>query len=252
MKYIVYTMFIVVLFLSFCNNLENEDLKMEILNTEIISRGNISDKTARNALRFDNYIYDSIPVNKINVKITNTGNKKYVLFIKKEIDDVENFRDENMQLTIFDEDKIIQPVNFGGAINSNGKSFESRKFKNEIESDSLKKELNEIYLKEKINKNKIRFQREMSYVVIHPGETKFFSYYKTLPIFIEHVESYYIYKFDVIKKYFCQLSFKNEAAKLKKNLTTNQLKEIEENEYTIFDGLIKSNKVPIRFTPSPQ
>jgi hypothetical protein len=45
--------------------------------------GDINDKDIRNVIRFDNYIYDSIPVNKINFKLTNSGTKTYVLFIGK-------------------------------------------------------------------------------------------------------------------------------------------------------------------------
>jgi glyoxylate utilization-related uncharacterized protein len=251
MKYIAFSFFISILF--FCGSTQQkEDLKIEIINTDISTRGNIESKNIRNVTRFDDYIYDSIPVNKINLKITNLGTKTYVFFIKKELDKVENLDTENIKLTAFKEEEIFEPIYLGYAAQLTRKGFEVRKFQNEIESDSLKQELNEKYLKEKIDNDKIRFQREMNYVVIHPGETKFFSYYKTLPIFLEHVDSYYMYKFNVNENYYFQLCLKNDAQSLKKNITVNQLKEIEENGYTIFEGTVKSNKVPIKFINFPR
>ena len=55
MKRFIYALLICVLCFSFSG--KNEDLVIEILNTEILSRGNILDKDIRDVTRFDNYIY---------------------------------------------------------------------------------------------------------------------------------------------------------------------------------------------------
>ncbi|MFT3793288.1 hypothetical protein [Flavobacterium sp.] len=251
MKYIVCLLFAVVLFCSSSNKFDKEDLKLEILNTEFFSRANISNKDARNVIRFDNYIYDSVPVNKINIKITNSGTKKYVLFLKKELDEIEDSDSDNIKLIIYKNNDIFQPTNLKFLVQATMKGFSVRKEMNIIESDSIKKELNEKYLKEKIDMKKIKFQREMNYIVIHPGESKFFSYYQTLPIFEESMHQFYIYDFKSNENYTCQLSFKNDAQGLRKNITINQLKEIEENGYTVFDGIIRSNKVPVKMISLP-
>lgn len=251
MKYFFYLLLISSVI--FCSNTkQGRDLKIEILNSYIYARQDLKNHHVRNVIRFDNYIYDSIPVNKINVKVTNSGPKAYVLFINKELDRVENLRYENIKLTVYQNGEVVQPRYLGYSINLTTKGFDYRKYENEEESDSLKQELNEKYLKEKINRDKIRFQRETNYVVIHPGETKFFSFYRTLPVFLEHVSSYYQYDFKKDEQYYFQISLKNDAEKLRKYFSINQVKEIEENNYTIFDGTIKSNKIPVKFVSMPK
>ena len=246
MKNIIFLFLASTLFFCKSPNKE-EDLKMEIINSEIYSRADINQNNISNMLDFDNFIYDSIPVNKINFKITNIGTKKYVIFIKKELDNVENFGQENIRLDVFKDNELLEPNYLQYAIQLTTKGFEYRKDKNEIVNDALKQELNEKYLKEKISVDNVKFQREMNYMVVHPGETKYLSCYRTLPFFLEQLTSYYMYKFNPQDKYFFKLSLKNDAKSLKKYITINQLKEIEDNGYTLFNGELKSNKVPIKF-----
>ncbi|MEM0543940.1 hypothetical protein WFZ85_15135 [Flavobacterium sp. j3] len=241
-----YCLYLTLILCSCKGKNQNADLKIEIINNEIYSRSIVDSSTIDYLMDSDNFIYDSIPVNKINFKITNIGTKKYAFFIKKELDNVENFGQENIRFNVFKDNEILEPNYLQYAIQLTTKGFEFRKDKNEIENDTIKQELNEKYLKEKISIKKIKFQREMNYVVIHPGETKYFSYYRTLPFFLEQLTSYYIYKFNSEYKYFFTLSLKNDATSLKKYITINQLKEIEDNGYVLFNGEIKSNKVPIK------
>lgn len=245
MKRFIYALLICVVCFSFSG--KNEDLVLEILNPEILSRGNILDKNIRDVTRFDNYIYDSIPVNKINFKLTNTGTKKYVLFINKDFDKAESFSAENLKINIFKEKELFHPTALGFALNLTTKGFEYRKFINELEGDSLRQEFNRNYLKEGISSDNLEFQKNADYVVIHPGETRFFMYYKTMPIFLENTDSYYMYKFNSNENYYFQMSLKNNSKELQKRITSNQAKEIQENGYTLFDGIIRSNKVPINF-----
>lgn len=229
-----------------CQN-QNKDLKIEVLNSNINSGSDIQRSNLQDLVTFDNYIYDNLPVNKINLKLTNTGNKTYVLFIKKDLDKVENLAPENVSFQVFANDKKVDPEYLGLPVQLTTKGFEMRKFTNETQNDSIKLELNKNYLKEDISLDKIRFQREMNYVVIHPGETKFFSYYKTLPVFLERLSSYYAYPFKKDGIYEFQMTLSNDPKYLKKFISINQMKEIEANGYMLFDGVIASNRIPIKF-----
>lgn len=239
--------FCLILF-SFCYTEQgNEDLKIEILNTEITSRGNMQDEDYKNITNYSNYIYDSLPVNKINIKLTNTGNDKYILFLGKDFDDAENLLKDNISFNILKGNDLLKPSRLQVAIDYSDNHFFSRRLNNEMERELLKTELNEKYLKEKISIDKIRFQENMTYVVLYPGESKFFSYYKTLPIFYDYnlYASFYFYRFNLDAKYFAQINLNSNISR--KQLTTNQIKEIETNGYKIFNGIVKSNKVPIKF-----
>ena len=100
--------------------------------------------------------------------------------------------------------------------------------------------------KEKISFNIIDFHENMNFVVIHPGESKFFSYYKTLPVYIEDTSIRY-YKFNRNEKYYFQICLQINSEVSRKYFTANQFNEIKTNDYKIFNGTINSNKVPIKF-----
>jgi hypothetical protein len=249
MKKIIFILLACTIFFSFCYKNQKEDLKIEIINTEIISREDMNDNDFRKLIDSENYIYDSVPLNKINIKLTNHGTKKYVLFIGKDFDDSEKLVKDNISFNILMDDEIQKPSRLPVAIDYTNEHFFSRKLDNEIDRELLKQELNAKYLSEKISVDKIRFHENMNYIVIHPGESKFFSYYKTLPIFYDYnlYASFYFYKFKTKENYFVQVSLKNYIENSRKNFTTNQIKEIEANGYTVFNGTISSNKVPIKF-----
>jgi hypothetical protein len=49
------------------------------------------------------------------------------------------------------------------------------------------------------------------------------------------------------EKNYCELRLYNDIEALKKYLTINQSKEINDNNYVLFNGVIKSNRIPIKF-----
>lgn len=243
MKYIVMLLFITILSCNSQDKTNKSDLKIEIINTEFISRSNLNEESAHNFSSFKNFAYDSLPVNKINFKIKNEGAKKYVFFIKKELDDLWR---GNCELRIYNDKIKIEPTYLGWATQHTMKHISMKKFMVEMKTDSLKYEMSNTYLKEKVGVEKLAFYREMSYVVIHPNETKYFTYYRTLPVYTQNFDSHYIYILNPNENYYCELSLYNDSKVLKKYLTINQLKEIEDNHYVLFNGEIKSNKVPIK------
>lgn len=237
------------LFLSACSKSnESSGLKIEILNKEFYSVKNFDSLTIRNVMTYDNYIYDSLFVNKINIKISNTGNEKYVFFLKKTQPDFENFekfKSENTKIIVYQNQQILPP-SLKFLVCSTMQHPEMKKYINDTNHDTLEYNYYKNFDKEKADIKKIAFEREMQHVVIHPGESKFFSYYLTLPIF-EKNTNIYMYKLKDSNNYFVQFSLKNDKEIISKYISYNQLKEIKENNYVIFNGTIKSNKVSIKF-----
>jgi hypothetical protein len=244
MKYIVVLLLMTILSCNSQDKTNNCDLEIEIINTEFISRSNLNEDSAHNFSSFKNFAYDSLPVNKINFKIKNNGTKKYVFFIKKELDDLWR---GNSELRIYKDKIKIEPTYLGWAIQHSMKHISMKKFMVEMKTDSLKYEMSNTYLKEKVSIDKLSFYREMSYIVIHPGETKYFTYYRTLPVYTQNFDSHYMYFLNPNEKYYCELSLYNDSEALKKYLTINQSKEINDNNYVLFNGVIKSNRIPIKF-----
>ena len=94
MKNIFLTSLICLILFPCCT--KKEDLTLEVLNDKIISRSDINEKDIEDGIYFNNYLYDSVPVNKIDIKITNNGTKKYVFFMGKDLDQPEINRPENL------------------------------------------------------------------------------------------------------------------------------------------------------------
>ncbi|MFT3796609.1 hypothetical protein [Flavobacterium sp.] len=233
-----------ILCLSCKPNTAENDISIEIITKELISK-----PTSKNTDQF--YITaildiaDSLPVNKIDVKISNSSSKTYVLYLYKNFDKVESKR-KNIKSVVYHNNDILAPYFFGGAVGWTMQAYVSRKWLNERTTDSLTNEVNEIYRKKKVDFGQLEFQRETTYVVIHPNESRYFTFYRTFPYFLEDdFEGRYKYDFKENENYFFQVTLENQKKELIKNLDENQLKEINENGYTIFDQKIQSNKIPI-------
>ena len=79
MKLIIYPFFTLLLFSCNSKKETNDDLKVEITTKEIISKVKPEDKMSMFYHTALLYIADSLPVNKIDFKITNSGKKIYIL-----------------------------------------------------------------------------------------------------------------------------------------------------------------------------
>lgn len=87
--------------------------------------------------------------------------------------------------------------------------------------------------------------KKNSNFVIHPDEIKYFETYTYLPLGDDFVR----FKAPINKNedFFLKIILISEALDKKSNLTESELKNIEVNNYEVFDGeLISTNKVPIK------
>ncbi len=124
----------------------------------------------------------------------------------------------------------------------------SKVFKSQYVIDSINlKYLNEVH---SYKKNLI-FDIFRESIVIYPNETKYFSSLINLPIRnpYDRYNAYSLIKENDDVKYECELKLVHFLHDANKNLTKEDKKEIEENGYTIFDGVLESNKVPVKLIP---
>lgn len=230
---------------------QNKDLKLEIVNNEIFCRENFN-FTLENLGSVNHSItpyiihqYDSIPINKINVKLSNSGTKPYMLFLTN------NFTGFDWKNTVcfevYDNQNQVQKSNELSLSSESMEAFSMRNAKNKREQAALKKELFKVHYRDTLDIDKIEFNQKFNCVIIHPNETKFITLYQGLPFFRFEQPFYMMYFLKSNQNYFFQVVIKNDATSNKSFLSENQLKEIKENGYEIFDGELKSNKVPIKF-----
>lgn len=104
-----------------------EVIKLELLDTEVLSRGDISPKHRSNLVHFDNYTYDSLPVNKLDIKISNVGEKTQVIFVKNDLDKCIVQDMENLGIQVYKGEKKIEPQLMPILVQPTMKAFGVRK-----------------------------------------------------------------------------------------------------------------------------
>lgn len=79
--------------------------------------------------------------------------------------------------------------------------------------------------------------------ILHPGETKYFTSIVNLPY---RDDKRWFSKTDKLKPNMGSISLKNDSIFTKSKITDDQKKEIKENGYVLFDGIIYSKKIPVK------
>ncbi|CAA9203762.1 hypothetical protein FLA105534_04944 [Flavobacterium bizetiae] len=104
-----------------------------------------------------------------------------------------------------------------------------------------------------LRKNRIFRKYQLEYVndideslqgyFLQPGETKYFTSVINLPY---RNSQMWFSNIDKKKPNLGSLSLKNDSLFTNKRLSQDRKKEIKENGYVLFDGIIYSNKVPVK------
>jgi hypothetical protein len=200
-------------------------------------------------------IQDSTYINKgkniVEVKITNKSNKKYIFFTLN--DDFTNnekdwfiniYNNKNQSAKIIDSISRNQgsPKDFNDLKNV----FFIKGAKDELEYNLQKTK--GFIGEEAIYTNINQFNNAQNYFILYPNQTKYI--YKS--IHLPKSLPYSNLMFNLINgdNYFAEIC-------LNSNINENDIpeylkKEIKENGYTIFSGLIKSNKVPVKMISLPE
>ncbi|WP_320816204.1 hypothetical protein [Flavobacterium sp.] len=244
------------------SNNNEDDLKVVLLTNEVVCIKDINDYDV-----YHTNLYDSLSKNVLNYKLINNSNKKYFVVLN------ENFVDvmENMFLShkiiknridsstrsgisfnLYRNDSLMNgatTLTTGGGYETDLEYYKSKRYK-EIYMDSV---FIDNVTKRKLYRTKYPslFFRDVlnNSFIIYPGETKYFTSIVNLPLRKDNVN--WITDMGETHPNLASFTLVNISKKTESMLSENQIKEIEENGYTIFDGVIESNKVPVKMITMP-
>jgi hypothetical protein len=114
--------------------------------------------------------------------------------------------------------------------------------------DYLKKHRLNTFYKLKITDIRFDFLSSEGFF-IQPGETKYFTSIVNLPY---RDNQKWVTNIDSLKPNFGSISLSNDSVYTKSRLSKNHKREIEENGYCLFDGIINSNKQPVKLISMPK
>ncbi|MCC9065237.1 hypothetical protein [Flavobacterium piscisymbiosum] len=197
--------------------------------------------------------YDSLSKNILHYKITNISDKKYFIMLNEDnLGTVErdlyrealgrkDYAYNSIGFSMYKKDSILDGSSTR-AENMCGNGFELMKIE---ELDTIVSKF--------LRKNQIFRKYQLEYVndideslqgyFLQPGETKYFTSVINLPY---RNSQMWFSNIDKKKPNLGSLSLKNDSVFTNKRLSQDRKKEIKENGYVLFDGIIYSNKVPVK------
>ncbi|THD29699.1 MAG: hypothetical protein DI588_18445 [Flavobacterium johnsoniae] len=263
------SLFKIVLFLLFIScTQKKDDLDLVLLNSEVVCIENLDfDVQKINEKDYLNNIeYDSLSRNILNYKLTNNSDKKYFIYLNEnKLNVIENDvylnphfsnrlgKENGISFNLYKNDSIINgkiTLTTGGANYENKLEY----YKSPIYRQNY---LDSLFIENIKNRKLYKTEhpsilcREILYntLVIYPGETKYFTSIVNLPL--RKDDTNWVSNVNELKPNLASITLVNRAKYTKQYLSENQKKEIEQNEYVIFDGIIQSNKVPIKMLSMP-
>lgn len=251
MKKIIYLSFFLVILFSCQKN--KKELKMELLTNEIVCVESIKKDDFSEFFYKPNKEYDSLSKNILHYKITNISNKKYFIMLNENnVGTVErDFYSEalgrkknslnSIDFSMYKNNSVLDG-NSTKVKNMCGNGFELMKVK---ELDGI---INDFLTKNRINKKcKIEYLNDVDNSLqgyfLQPGETKYFTSIINLPY---RDNQKWVTNIDSIKPNLGSISLRNDSIYTKSRISENRKIEIKENGYVLFDGILYSNKVPVK------
>lgn len=231
-----------------------QDLKLELLTNEIVCAEDVKGNDFKEIFYKPNATYDSLSKNILRYKITNISDKKYFIMLNEnnlgtlepdlyhEAVGKKGYGIPNaIALNLYKNNYILDGSSTR-AENMCGNGFELMKIE---ELDTIVSKF--------LRKNRIFRKYQLEYVndideslqgyFLQPGETKYFTSVINLPY---RNSQMWFSNIDKKKPNFGSLSLKNDSIFTNKRISPDRKKEIKENGYTLFDGIIYSNKVPVK------
>lgn len=251
MKNIFFLIFFTLTLFSCTKN--KKDLEIELLTNEVICVDNLKKFDLIDTRYQPNKNYDSLSKNILQYRITNNSDKKYfIMFDENSIGTLErdlyreaigkkNFSPLNsLDFSLYRNDSILDGSSTRAEMFSCISSIFETKQRDSLVNNFLKEnKLNRTYTLKRIDS----LNQSLQNFVIHPGETKYFTSILNLPY---RDDQKWISNIDKRKPNQGSISLKNDSTFTKSIITENQKKEIKENGYTLFDGKIYSNRVPVK------
>jgi hypothetical protein len=253
MKKIIYLSLFVVINFSCQSN--KKDLKIELLTNEIVCVVDINKNDFQEVFYKPNIEYDSLSKNILNYKITNISDKKYFIMLNENNAGTleKDFYNEalgrkksnlnSIDFSMYKNDSVLDG-NSTKLESMCGNGFELMKVK---ELDSI---INDFLITNRINKRyEIKYLNDVDNSLqgyfLHPGETKYFTSIINLPY---RNNQKWVSNIDNLKPNQGSISLKNDSVFTKSIIDQNLKREIKENGYVLFDGIIYSNRVPVKLT----
>lgn len=231
-----------------------QDLKLELLTNEIVCVENVKKNDFYESFYKPNATYDSLSKNLLRYKITNISDKKYFIMLNennlgtlepdlyKEALGKKNYINANsVALSLYKNNYILE----GSSTKVEsmcGNVFESKKME---ELDTI---IHKFLRKNRIEKIcKVEFidilDDSIQGYFLQPGETKYFTSIVNLPY---RKNEKWFSNIEKKKPNLALLSLQNDSIFTNKRISQDRKREIKENGYTLFNGIIYSNKVPVR------
>ncbi|MDP5199147.1 hypothetical protein [Flavobacterium sp. DG2-3] len=237
-----------------CNKDDNKkDLKIELLTNEIVCIENVKKDDFLEAFYNPNPKYDSLSKNILHYRIKNISDKKYFIMFNenslgteerdlyKESLGKKKYDLNYIGFSLYKNDSVLDRSSTA-VENMCGNEFEIMKVK---ELDAI---VNKFMLKNRIDKKyKLEYidQKEESLqgYFLQPGETRYFTSIVNLPY---RNDQKWISNIEKKKPNSGSFSLRNDSLFTKKVISENQKREIKENGYILFDGVVYSNRVPVK------
>lgn len=266
-KLIIYTIAPFIFLLYSCKEQESkqDDLEIKMMNDTIFCVKNLNyTKLHYKSKEYDS-LYNKLSMNIVRYKIHNNSNKKYFVILNSDFfeqydeydwkfpdNENRNLSINRINFSLYSDYKVL-----GGSAEA---PFYSP-YLNPNLYEISRENLDTLFYKDTKNKYKINnfsTSYNVNYInknnfVIYPNETKYFTTIINLPL--RNYEYDYISWYTLVEKnktYQAGLTLYNVAKQIKKYLTPDLKKEIEQNGYTIFDGIIQSNKIPVKMLNMPE
>ena len=223
-----------------------EDLEFELLNNEI-NFIQVNPEQLKSEIVVYSDEQREKALNRIDFKITNVSDKKYVIFLDyKKIEsfagiyknEFENKLDLNLGGLNF-----LLNIDYDMSKNKIGTS----NFKDDCNEKNLKILSNE-FSDKYINYGESLFNENL--ITLQPNESRIFRSVVYLPILNDRNNSligdYSFIFLDSKKEYDFRLGFKQDKKMIFDFLNKDQLNELNKNGYEIFDGILISNSVKLK------
>ncbi|WP_281633509.1 hypothetical protein [Flavobacterium luteolum] len=232
---------------------DKSDIKIDLLNSEVVCVDNVNKQDFLEVYYLPNKIYDSLSKNVLHYKITNVSNKKYFIMLN------ENFlgtEERDLYNEAIGKKKLIRN-SIGFNMYKNGKILDgsSTKIENMCGNDYEFIKLQELdtIIKKFLIKNKLPKKYDLRNIgsendslksyFLQPGETKYFTSVINLPY---RNDQKWISNIENKKPNFATISLRNDSVSTNKTISKNVKREIKENGYVLFDGVIYSNRIPVK------
>lgn len=251
MKKVIYLSFLLLILIS-CSKKE-KDLKLELLTNQIFCVENIGRNQFLENFYIPNKEYDRLSKNILNYRITNVSDKKYYIMLNEntigtlERDDYKEAKGmkksevaNSVSFSLYKNDLLL---NGGSTIAEMGcgtlyliKAHHDETF---ITNFLMKNKLDKTYGIKLIDSTDYSLQGYF----LQPGETKYFTSIVNLPY---RDNQKWLTNIDSLKPNLGSISLRNDSIYTRSIISKNRKKEIKENGYVLFDGIIYSNKVPVK------